>query len=232
LFSKFSTVPMSSRLFSTFSSIRLSESGFILSSLTYLDLSFVQGDTYGYCLISGFYSCTNIITKKGSFSLHFHTAVHYQGSQDWNSSRCYLQGAFPPWSLIEKMPYSWISWRHLANWSSFLYDNSSLCQVDTQNQPVQHPAKLIQVQTILTFLVTHIWHRHDIDIVELEITECLWKLSCVMWCFAEADMLFFWKLFCERACDILLKWALEKTCDVWKVYKYNPTDSEGGCSVS
>ena len=30
-----------------------------------------------------------------------------------------------PWSLIEKMPYSWISWRHFLNWSSFLCDNSS-----------------------------------------------------------------------------------------------------------
>jgi hypothetical protein len=47
------------------------------------------------------------------------------------------QGAFPPWSLIEKMPYSWISWRHFLNWSSFLCNNSSLCQVDTQKQPVQ-----------------------------------------------------------------------------------------------
>jgi hypothetical protein len=40
----------------------------------------------------------------------------------------------PP--LIEKMPYSWISWRHFLKGSSFLCDNSSLCQVDTQNQPV------------------------------------------------------------------------------------------------
>jgi hypothetical protein len=42
------------------------------------------------------------------------------------------QGDLPPWSLIEKMPYSWISWRHFPNWSSFLSDNSSLCQVDTK----------------------------------------------------------------------------------------------------
>jgi hypothetical protein len=40
--------------------------------------------------------------------------------------------AFPPWSLIEKMPYSWISWRHFLNWSSFLCDNSS-CVKLTQN---------------------------------------------------------------------------------------------------
>jgi hypothetical protein len=42
-----------------------------------------------------------------------------------------------PWTLIEKMSYSWISWRHFLTWSSFLCDNSSLCQVDTQNRPVQ-----------------------------------------------------------------------------------------------
>jgi hypothetical protein len=44
-------------------------------------------------LSQGFYSCTNIMTKKqsrggkGLFGLHFHNAVHPQGSQDWNSSR-------------------------------------------------------------------------------------------------------------------------------------------------
>jgi hypothetical protein len=30
------------------------------------------------------------------------------------------KGPFPPWSLIEKMAYIWISWRHFLNWSSFL----------------------------------------------------------------------------------------------------------------
>jgi hypothetical protein len=54
-------------------------------------------------------------------------------SQRWS----HPQGALPPWSVIEKMPYIWISWRHFLNWSSFLCDNSSLYQVDTQNQPVQ-----------------------------------------------------------------------------------------------
>jgi hypothetical protein len=106
----------------------------------------------------------------GLFSLHFHTAVHHQGIQDWNSSRsgsrswcrghggmfitgllplacsaCSLieprlpaqrwhhpLGDLPPWSLIEKMPCSWILWRHFPNWSTFLCDNSSLCQVDTR----------------------------------------------------------------------------------------------------
>jgi hypothetical protein len=47
------------------------------------------------------------------------------------------QWALHPWSLIEKMLHSWISWRHFLKRGSFLCDNSSLCQVDTQNQPVQ-----------------------------------------------------------------------------------------------
>jgi hypothetical protein len=51
------------------------------------------------------------------------------------------QGAFPLWSLIEKLPHSWISQRHFPNGSSFLCDNSSLCQVDTQNQPI-HPLSI------------------------------------------------------------------------------------------
>jgi hypothetical protein len=42
------------------------------------------------------------------------------------------QGDLPPWSLIEQMPYSCISWRHFLNWSSFLCDNSNLCQVGTK----------------------------------------------------------------------------------------------------
>jgi hypothetical protein len=37
-----------------------------------------------------------------------------------------------PWSLIEKMPCSWISWRHFLNWSSFLCGNSSYVKL-TQN---------------------------------------------------------------------------------------------------
>jgi hypothetical protein len=42
------------------------------------------------------------------------------------------KGLSHPWSLIEKMPYSWISRMHFPNWSAFLCDNSSLCQVDTK----------------------------------------------------------------------------------------------------
>jgi hypothetical protein len=39
------------------------------------------------------------------------------------------------------MPSSRISWRHFLKGGSFLCDNSSLCQVDTQNQPVKRECK-------------------------------------------------------------------------------------------
>jgi hypothetical protein len=122
------------------------------------------------CFLSqGFYTCTNIMTKKQVGEERVYSAYTsillfiIKGSQDWNSSRsgsrswcrghrgllltdllllacsaCSLivprlpaqgwshpQGALPPWSLIEKLPYSWISWRHFLNWSSFLCGNSS-----------------------------------------------------------------------------------------------------------
>jgi hypothetical protein len=41
------------------------------------------------------------------------------------------------WSLIEKVSYSWISWRHFLKGGFFLCDNSNLCQIHTQNQPAQ-----------------------------------------------------------------------------------------------
>jgi hypothetical protein len=129
----------------------------------------------GKCLSQGFYSCTNIMTKKQVgekrvYSGYSSTLLFIKGCQEWNSSRtesrnwcrghggmfltgllplacsaCSLieprlpaqrwshpQGDFPPWSLIEKMPYSWISWRYFLNWSSFFCDNSS-CVKLTQN---------------------------------------------------------------------------------------------------
>ena len=46
-------------------------------------------------------------------------------------------------------------------------------------------------------------------------------------CFAEnRHTVFFLKLSGERACNSLLEWMLERTCDVWKEYKYNPSDKE------
>jgi len=54
----------------------------------------------------------------------------------------------PTWSLIEKILYSWSSWRHFLIWGSFLCDNSSLSQVDTENQPVQEIIKLLKLWNI------------------------------------------------------------------------------------
>lgn len=33
----------------------------------------------------------------------------------------------------------------------------------------------------------------------------------------------FWKLCGKRACNVLEEWMLERTCVIWKVYKYNLT---------
>jgi hypothetical protein len=113
----------------------------------------------GACLSQGFYSCTNIMTKKQvgrkgfirltlpyccssprksglelkqvrkqelmqrpwrdvsywlassvSLSLLSYRTQDYQ-PRDGTTHK----GPFSPWSLIEKMPYSWISWRHFSN---------------------------------------------------------------------------------------------------------------------
>jgi hypothetical protein len=39
-------------------------------------------------------------------------------------------------------------------------------------------------------------------------------------------VVFFCKLSGERVCGVLMEWKLERICDVWKVYEYNPTYNE------
>ena len=65
------------------------------------------------------------------------------------------RGPPPHWSLIEKMSYSWILWRHFPKWSSFLCDNSSLCQVDTKVASTGPTSLFSSVQwhIILSFLM-------------------------------------------------------------------------------
>jgi hypothetical protein len=53
--------------------------------------------------------------------------------------------ALSAWSVIEKMPYSWISWRQFLKEGSFLWDSSNLCQVDTQNQPVHSASSVMSI---------------------------------------------------------------------------------------
>jgi hypothetical protein len=60
-----------------------------------------------------------------------------------------MSWVLPSRSLIEKIPYSWISWRHFLNWGSFLSVDSSLCQVDLQNQLIHKPNYRGSIKTSL-----------------------------------------------------------------------------------
>jgi hypothetical protein len=69
------------------------------------------------------------------------------------------------------MPHSWISWRHFLKWSSFLCDNSSLCQVDTQTQQVQR-VWLFYACLFVCFLEYHVnlfSYYHPFVLVDLAV---------------------------------------------------------------
>ena len=51
-------------------------------------------------------------------------------------------------------------------------------------------------------------------------------------CAENRHMVLFWKPSGERACDVLLEQTPERTCDVWKEYKYNPTDDGQHSGIS
>jgi hypothetical protein len=74
LFRNFSPVPMSSRLFHSFSAISFSVSGFMWSSMIHLDLSFVQGDKNGSIHILLHYNCQlsqyHLLKMLSFFPLH------------------------------------------------------------------------------------------------------------------------------------------------------------------
>ena len=76
--------------------------------------------------------------------------------------------ALPHWSLIEEIPYNWISWRHFLNWGSLFYDDSSLCEVDIQNQSAPTPRPLPCCS----------WHEHRCMPVFLHFSSLfLWPAS-------------------------------------------------------
>jgi hypothetical protein len=83
LFRKFPHLPMSSRLFPNFSSIRFSVSGFMLRSLIYLNLSFLQCEKYGsiFIFLHTYRQTSTIYWRCFLFSLvcFWH---HCQGSSD------------------------------------------------------------------------------------------------------------------------------------------------------
>ena len=68
-------VPVSSRLFSTFSSIRFTVSGFILRSLIHLELSCMQGDNMG--LFGFFYMQTSSLTSTICFRCCLISCVYF-----------------------------------------------------------------------------------------------------------------------------------------------------------
>jgi hypothetical protein len=80
------------------------------------------------------------------------------------------------WSQIEKMPYSWILWRHFLKGASFLCDNSSLCQVDTQNQPVHCGSEIKRGDIDFCSPVIAIQVYHELLFVLFK--AALWSLKC------------------------------------------------------
>jgi hypothetical protein len=74
---------------------------------------------------------THWLASPGLLSLFSYRTQDYQ-PRDGTTHK----GPSHPWSLIEKMPHSFISWRHFLTWSSFPV--MTLAYVKwTQNQPVQ-----------------------------------------------------------------------------------------------
>jgi hypothetical protein len=72
------------------------------------------------------------------------------------------------------MPYSWISWRHFPNWSSFLCANSSLCQVDTKlaSTPGPLPKAMLGFVTLqlgsVSMSVSRITTKGQADVCDVE----------------------------------------------------------------
>ena len=71
--------------------------------------------------------------------LVFSTCCFKDGTTSSGMAPPIVSKALLHWSVIEKMPYIWISWRHILNWGSFLSEDSSLSQVGTQKEPVIFP---------------------------------------------------------------------------------------------
>jgi hypothetical protein len=113
--------------------------------------------------------------------------------------------ALPPWSLVEKMSYSWISWRHFLKGGSFLCDNSSLCQVDTQNQ-----YSTIFDDVGLQGLLSR-WSTCPAGIQDPSITENPYRTSLRRW--RDTDL---WGLLASRL-EVLSQWeTLSLKTERWR----------------
>ena len=83
----------------------------------------------GWCRNHGRVLLTGLLFM--ACSAWFLRELRTTSSQGWHHPQ--WAGPSHHWSLSEKMPYRWISWKHFLNWGSFFSDDSSLCLVDTQN---------------------------------------------------------------------------------------------------
>jgi hypothetical protein len=83
-------------------------------------------------------------------------------------------GLSHPWSVITKMHYSWVSWKHFLKGGSFLCDNSSFCQVDTQNQPVHTDTHTHNAN--YTYLCTKVYALELLTLIHITLINI--KLNC------------------------------------------------------
>jgi hypothetical protein len=70
------------------------------------------------------------------------------------------------WWLAEKMPYSWLSWRHFLKGGSVLCDNFSLRQANSQNWPVHGLSQCFIIPLLwdvlrLGYLKSPLWARYN-----------------------------------------------------------------------
>jgi hypothetical protein len=206
------------------------------------------------CFSQGFYSCTNIMTKKQVGEERVYSAYTSillfitKGSQDWNSSRsesrswcrghggmfftgllplacsaCSLieprlpaqrwshpQGAVPPWSLIEKMPYSWISWRHFFNWAPFSVMTPAVSSWHKTSQYI-----------VLVFVCLFAWYKVFLSLTQnLQWRDLCWVLDyrhewpCLLLSFSLSFYISIWRFFLTQSSfDLLhmcvLYWCIE-----------------------
>jgi hypothetical protein len=94
----------------------------------------------------------------------------------------YNEMVLPHSSLIEKMPYIWISWKHFLKRGSFLCDDSTLCQIGRKPpsteaiNPLCAPMKRFNITGI-----TWIYHFNPIEIYKRERKETLAASDCSGW---------------------------------------------------
>lgn len=88
------------------------------------------------CEIGKFSICLLDMRKLGVYSQMTLPKLQIQKHMEFRCQFVLVRASFaakktPPWTLIEKLRYSWTSERHFLNWGPCLSNGSSLCQVHT-----------------------------------------------------------------------------------------------------